>query len=253
VRAIITRRKLNEEQRAAADALMDQYLSALGDFAGTPLGVAGAGQHVAKLGILHIERDNHLPCAWDIVAKFIPGPCRLALRELLAFRYSGRASSLGDDLPHHGVHGFSFVADGLGNRNDPDAMFRELSEIELLLERLSEEPAIAVNDNIIERLPAIAGAFDHLLEGRPAIISGGCARFYELGDLSVAIGAAPPPQLPALIGNRQVVFRLPAGRNAHVEGGPRRQGGTGLGAATHSKSGGSLWPNGPRSFETLPK
>jgi hypothetical protein len=33
----------------------------------------------------------------------------------------------GDDLPHHGVHGFSFVADGLGNRNDPDAMFRELS------------------------------------------------------------------------------------------------------------------------------
>jgi hypothetical protein len=42
VRAIITRRKLNEEQRAAADALMDQYMSALGDFAGTPLGEAGA-------------------------------------------------------------------------------------------------------------------------------------------------------------------------------------------------------------------
>jgi hypothetical protein len=33
---------MNEEQRAAADALMDQYMAALGDFAGTPLGQAGA-------------------------------------------------------------------------------------------------------------------------------------------------------------------------------------------------------------------
>jgi hypothetical protein len=33
---------MNEEQRAAADALMDQYMSALGDFAGTPRGLAGA-------------------------------------------------------------------------------------------------------------------------------------------------------------------------------------------------------------------
>ena len=41
MRAIITRRKLTEEQRAAADALMDQYLSALGDYASTPLGQAG--------------------------------------------------------------------------------------------------------------------------------------------------------------------------------------------------------------------
>jgi hypothetical protein len=42
VRAIITRRKLTEEQFAAADALMDQYTSALGDYASTPLGQAGA-------------------------------------------------------------------------------------------------------------------------------------------------------------------------------------------------------------------
>jgi uncharacterized protein (UPF0335 family) len=37
VRAIVRHRKLNEEQRAAADALMDEYMSALGDYAGTPL------------------------------------------------------------------------------------------------------------------------------------------------------------------------------------------------------------------------
>jgi uncharacterized protein (UPF0335 family) len=42
VRSIVARRKLTEEQREAADALMDQYMSALGDFAGTPLGQAGA-------------------------------------------------------------------------------------------------------------------------------------------------------------------------------------------------------------------
>jgi hypothetical protein len=36
------RRKLTEEQQVAAAALMDQYVSALGDFAGTPLGLAGA-------------------------------------------------------------------------------------------------------------------------------------------------------------------------------------------------------------------
>jgi uncharacterized protein (UPF0335 family) len=42
VRAIVARRKLTVEQREAAEALMDQYLSALGDFASTPLGQAGA-------------------------------------------------------------------------------------------------------------------------------------------------------------------------------------------------------------------
>lgn len=42
VRAIIASRKMTAEQRETADALLDQYMSALGDFAGTPLGIAGA-------------------------------------------------------------------------------------------------------------------------------------------------------------------------------------------------------------------
>jgi uncharacterized protein (UPF0335 family) len=46
VRALVARRKLSEEQREAADALMDQYRSALGDFASTPLGEA-AVEHLA--------------------------------------------------------------------------------------------------------------------------------------------------------------------------------------------------------------
>ena len=42
IRALVRRRKLTPEQRDTADALMDQYTSALGDFVGTPLGIAGA-------------------------------------------------------------------------------------------------------------------------------------------------------------------------------------------------------------------
>jgi uncharacterized protein (UPF0335 family) len=42
VRAIIKRRAMDPEKRVTMDELMDQYMSALGDFADTPLGVAGA-------------------------------------------------------------------------------------------------------------------------------------------------------------------------------------------------------------------
>jgi uncharacterized protein (UPF0335 family) len=42
VRAIVKRRKLTPEQRETADALLNQYMSALGDFVDTPLGQAGA-------------------------------------------------------------------------------------------------------------------------------------------------------------------------------------------------------------------
>jgi len=48
VREIVSRRKLTMEQREAADALMDQYLSALGNFASTPLGQAGADRMRAE-------------------------------------------------------------------------------------------------------------------------------------------------------------------------------------------------------------
>jgi uncharacterized protein (UPF0335 family) len=46
VRALVARRKLSLEQREAADAYMDQYRSALGDFASTPLGEAAVEQHM---------------------------------------------------------------------------------------------------------------------------------------------------------------------------------------------------------------
>jgi uncharacterized protein (UPF0335 family) len=42
VREIVRKRKLTAEQRDAAEALMEEYMTALGDYAGTPLGRAGA-------------------------------------------------------------------------------------------------------------------------------------------------------------------------------------------------------------------
>jgi uncharacterized protein (UPF0335 family) len=42
VRTIIKRREIHPDVRAEQESLLDQYMTALGDFAGTPLGQAGA-------------------------------------------------------------------------------------------------------------------------------------------------------------------------------------------------------------------
>ena len=62
-----------------------------------------------------------------------------------------------------------------------------LRKIKLLLEGLAEETAVAVDDDKIERMLTIAGAFDHLLEDRSAIIAGGRTRFDELSDNLVVL------------------------------------------------------------------
>ena len=53
---------------------------------------------------------------------------------------------------------------------DPDAVLGELAEIKLLFEGLAEKAAVAVHDDDVERVLAIAGALDHLLEDGPAIV-----------------------------------------------------------------------------------
>ena len=58
---------------------------------------ADFGQHVAELGILHIERDNHLPGAWDIVAKLVPGILRLVSGEEHDVRANPQNASI---VPH---------------------------------------------------------------------------------------------------------------------------------------------------------
>jgi uncharacterized protein (UPF0335 family) len=55
VRAIVKRRAVDPEKRATADDLLAEYMSALGDFASTPLGEAGVdrvrGEGVASANV----------------------------------------------------------------------------------------------------------------------------------------------------------------------------------------------------------
>ena len=100
-------------------------------------------------------------------------------------------------------------------------MLCELPEIELLLERLAEEAAVAVHDDHVERALPIARALDHLLEAGPAVVGGGGTGFDELGGDRVAMTTTPGLQLLALVGNRKVMFGLAACRNTHIKRGPR--------------------------------
>ena len=80
-------------------------------------------------------------------------------------------------------------------------MLAQFPKIKLLLERLAKEPAVAMNKDRIERLLPVAGTFDHLLEGWPAVVTGGSTAFDELGTYDIALAAAPSLQLAALVGN----------------------------------------------------
>jgi len=113
---------------------------------------------------------------------------------------------------------FSLVTNGLSYGNDPDGMLGKLAEVEFLLEGLAEEPAIAVDNDKIERMLTITGAFDHLLEVRPPIIAGRRTSFNVFRNHVMAIRAAPRLQLASLIRNGKIVLSLPTSRYAHIEG-----------------------------------
>ena len=51
-------------------------------------------EHVAELGVLHIERDNRLPYAWNIVAKLVPGALRLVSGEEHEIRANPQNASI---------------------------------------------------------------------------------------------------------------------------------------------------------------
>src|SRR5262245_55736566 len=96
---------------------------------------------------------------------------------------------------------FGLVSNGLGDGNDSDAVLGKFAKIEFLFECFAEKTAVAVHHNKIERTLTIAGTFDHLLEGRPAIVTGGGACFDECRHHHMTIYAAPRLQLVALIRN----------------------------------------------------
>jgi hypothetical protein len=89
------------------------------------------------------------------------------------------------------VYRLTFITYWLSDGNYPDVVLGELAQVEFLLEGLAEKSAIAVDNDKIERMLSIACSFDHLLEGRPAIIASRCTGFDVLRNELMAIGAAP--------------------------------------------------------------
>jgi len=67
------------------------------------------------------------------------------------------------------------VADFLCDRQELDAVLRELADVELKLEMVAEEPAERVNHYHVERRGFRRARLDHPLELRAAVVSGGCA------------------------------------------------------------------------------
>ncbi len=126
------------------------------------------------------------------------------------------------DLPHHDVHGI--VAHLLGDRDQPDAVLRQLADVEFQFEMVAEEAAERMDDHDIERRGLAGSRLDHALEFGAAVVGGGCARFdVGLGEL-VAARLAIRLALPLLVRDRDIMLGLPRRRDAQIEGGAQRHG-----------------------------
>jgi len=77
------------------------------------------------------------------------------------------------DLAHHDVHGV--VPHFLSDRNQLDAVLRQLADIELQFEVIAEEAAERMDYDDIEWRGLAGPRLDHALELGAAVVGGGCA------------------------------------------------------------------------------
>jgi hypothetical protein len=121
------------------------------------------------------------------------------------------------DLPHHDVHGI--VAHLLGDRDELDAVLRELADVKLEFEVVAEEPREAMDDDDSEGCGLRRAGLDHALELGPAVVRGGGAGLdvglHQLVTARGAIGFA----LPFLVEHGDAMLGLPGRRDAQIEGG----------------------------------
>nr|WP_034828156.1 hypothetical protein [Hyphomonas pacifica] len=123
------------------------------------------------------------------------------------------------DLPHHDVHGV--VAHLLRDGDEANTILRQLPDIELKLEMIAEEARETVNHDNIEGRGLRRSRLNHSLELGAAVVGGRRAGLHEGFDKLIAPRFAPCFALPALVGDRHVMFGLPAGGDAQVEGSPQ--------------------------------
>jgi hypothetical protein len=124
------------------------------------------------------------------------------------------------DLAHHHVHGI--VAKLLRHGDELDAVPGELPDVELQLEVVAEEAAERMNDHHVEAGRLLGPGLHHALELRPPIIGRRGARL-DIGLHQLVVARGPIRlALLALVGDGHVMFGLPRGRDAQVEGGAER-------------------------------
>ncbi|KRE00695.1 hypothetical protein ASE61_19725 [Bosea sp. Root670] len=111
-------------------------------------------------------------------------------------------------LPHH--HLRRVLAQFLRDRDEPDASLCQLADIHLQSERIAEEARVGVHDDDVERAVIIAGPLDHPLELGTIVISGGRTGFDITRGQFPASGEAEGFDLPGLVRDRQISFRLAA-------------------------------------------
>jgi hypothetical protein len=125
-------------------------------------------------------------------------------------------------LAHHDVH--RIVADFLGDRDQLDAVLRQLADIELEFGMIAEEAAERMNEHDFERSGLRRSGFDHALELGSPVVRRGRTRLDKGLDELVAPRGAVGFALPALVGDGDVVLRLPRRRDAQVQGGAQHYG-----------------------------
>ncbi|KTW16569.1 hypothetical protein NS258_03400 [Sphingomonas sanguinis] len=126
----------------------------------------------------------------------------------------------GHDLAHHDVH--RIVAHLLRDRDELDAVLRQLADVELQLEVIAEEAAERVDHDDIERRGLRRARLDHPLELGAAIVGGGRTGLHEGFDELIATRGAIGFALLALVGDRHIMLGLPRGRDTQIEGGALR-------------------------------
>ncbi|KQP36066.1 hypothetical protein ASF25_14030 [Methylobacterium sp. Leaf100] len=125
-----------------------------------------------------------------------------------------------DELAHHDLAGI--VAEFLRDRDEAHADLGELADVHLQAEGIAEEPAEAVHDDDVEGAVAVTGAFDHPLELGSRIVHRRGARLDILDDDRPALGGTESGDLLALVGDREIGFRLSPGRDPQIAGRAQR-------------------------------
>ena len=165
-----------------------------------------------------LGRDNAVADRWaSAVPKALAGILLHGAQRVLAVFLGLVLVEQRHHLAHHDVH--RVVPNFLGDRDQFDAILRQLADVEFEFEVITEEAAEGVDDDDIERGGFRGAGFDHAQEFGPAVIGGGGAGFDESFDKLVAAREAIRLALAFLVGDGDIVLGLARGGDAQVEGG----------------------------------